>query len=593
MFFDWKPTVSMTASTKSSLCIAFLAFALIAGWSTRPAAQPPAVADATKADETTPAEATSNESTDSPELSESSGDAVNDMQSNAIREQSAAWGHWGVDASKYSSWTNHSNRLIPVYTFGITLDSLRQEGSVYSDRERLEKLYGTVTPGTHQPSADYFDQTDVYRLQQQAIAAGKKNIVLFVFDGMDWQTTRAAALYKAGKVRYERGRGTGLSFQDYRGVETDYGLVVTSPRQSGATFDVDAQTVTGQKDITGGYDPQRGGHTPAMEQSRRSYLVGLERDREHTVTDSAASATSLCSGIKTYNGAIGVDAFGQAVESIAHQLQREKGFAIGMVTSVPVSHATPASAYANNVTRKDYQDISRDLLGLPSSFHRDAPNQGVDVLIGGGYGQGKGADKVQGSNFMPGNTYLHESDLRRSDVANGGRYVVAKRTKDRDGADVLNEAADQAVKGNHRLVGFFGGRGGHLPFQTADGDYKPTFDIRGTEKYSQADIQENPTLAEMATAALKVLQQDPDGFWLMIEAGDVDWANHANNLDNSIGAVLSGEAAFDAVVDWVEKNDAWQETAILLTADHGHYLVIEAPETIAAAGADKVGKSEK
>ena len=69
-------------------------------------------------------------------------------------------------------------------------------------------------------------------------------------------------------------------------------------------------------------------------------------------------------------------------------------------------------------------------------------------------------------------------------------------------------------------------------------------------------------------------------FWLMIEAGDVDWANHSNNIDNSIGAVLSGDAAFQSVTDWIEANGGWADTAVFVTADHGHYLVLEKPEAL-------------
>ena len=74
----------------------------------------------------------------------------------------------------------------------------------------------------------------------------------------------------------------------------------------------------------------------------------------------------------------------------------------------------------------------------------------------------------------------------------------------------------------------------------------------------------------MTRAALLVLEQAIDGFWLTIEAGDVDWANHANNLDNSIGAVLSGDEAFRVVMDWIEENNAWSYTAVIVTADHGN-----------------------
>ncbi len=520
-----------------------------------------------------------------PSSAAESNDAMREMQSEAVRNQAAPWAHWGVMPDKYSSWLNHSNRMIPLYTFGMTLDSLRDEGSVYADAERLKKLYGEVPSGTVNPQANYFDQTDVYRLQRQAAEAGKKHIILMVFDGMDWPTTRAAAIYKSGRDDYDRGRGTGLAFQDYRGVATDFGFIVTSPRQSGAKFDVNSQTVAeGLRDVGGGYDPTRGGSVPWQEQSRRNYLLGLDRERPHDVTDSAASATSLVAGIKTYNGAIGVDAEGKAAESIARQLQAEKGYAIGVVSSVPVSHATPAAAYSHNVTRKDYQDLSRDLLGLPSSFHRDDPLPGVDVLIGGGHGEGDGEDAAQGNNFQAGNPYLHQSDMRRANIEKGGRYVVAERTEGREGREVLHEAADAAIDGDHRLLGFFGVRGGHLPFRTADGGYDPTFDMKGTEKYSPADIRENPTLSDMVSAALSVLERDEDGFWLMVEAGDVDWANHANNLDNSIGAVLSGDSAFQTVVDWVQRRGAWDDTVLFLTSDHGHFLVLDDEQAIAEAG---------
>ena len=69
----------------------------------------------------------------------------------------------------------------------------------------------------------------------------------------------------------------------------------------------------------------------------------------------------------------------------------------------------------------------------------------------------------------------------------------------------------------------------------------------------------------------------------MVEAGDVDWANHSNNLDDSIGAVLSGDAAFKTVTDWVEANGGWSDTAVLLTADHGHYLVLDKPDALVVA----------
>ena len=514
------------------------------------------------------------------------GDPISDLQTNAINAGRADWGHWGSNPNTYAAWNNHSNRLIPVYTFGITLKEINRNGSVYSDPTRLEELYGLVPEDTVNPDAQYFDQTDIYGLQWQAIKAGKKRVILVVFDGMDWQTTYAAALYKTGKVSYNQGRGTGLVLQDYRGTETDFGFCVTSPLLGNVKLDVDSQTLAdAAQPATGGYDAKRGGATPWDPAPSRDYLMGLDRSRPHTVTDSASSATSLTAGIKTYNAAINIDGKGNRVETIAHRLQRDHAMAIGVVTSVPISHATPAAAYSHNVTRNDYQDLTRDLIGLPSVSHRTDPMPGVDVLIGGGWGENKENDDRQGANFIPPGVFYDPADLEKVSVQNGGRYVMTQRTAGRSGSELLAAAKNQAMESKSRLLAVFGSKGGNLPLATADGDFKPAIDPKGKVEYSQADIDENPTLAEMAVAALELLEANPNGFWLMVEAGDVDWANHANNLDGSIGAVLSGDAAVAAVFQWIEQRQAWEDTAVIVTADHGHYLVVTDPATIADAGA--------
>ena len=87
------------------------------------------------------------------------------------------------------------------------------------------------------------------------------------------------------------------------------------------------------------------------------------------------------------------------MEPIARKLQ-QAGYAVGVVTTVPISHATPACAYANNVHRDDYQDLTRDLIGLPSIAHPATPLPGLDVLIGAGWGESKDKDGPQGENFV-------------------------------------------------------------------------------------------------------------------------------------------------------------------------------------------------
>lgn len=498
------------------------------------------------------------------------GDHLYELQTRAKTEGHSDVAHWGPNSAKYISWSSHSNRLIPIYTFGATLDDYQGENSAYRDAAKLEKIYGRMPTHTLNPKAEYFDQTDTYRLQKRAAKAGKKYIFLVVFDGLDWHGTRAAAIYYNRADRYGSGRGTGLYFQDYRGAPTDFGYFVNAPHNSGTKTDVNGQVVLnpgGKR--AGGYDPRFGGATPWAAKFDPDYLIGKNRRRPHPYIDSAAGAVALTAGVKTYNGSINVGPQGEQLTPIARELQKQ-GYAVGVVTSVPISHATPAAAYANNVSRNDYQDISRDLVGQPSIAHRGAALPGVDVLLGAGWGVKTKSDSKQGRNFVPGPKYYTEQMLEKADLRHGGKYQVVTRQAGVRGAPALAAAASQAAERGTRLLGVFGTDEGHLPFATANGDYG---------SYSKAELNENPTLAELASAALRVLERK-DRFWMMLEAGDVDWAEHGNNLDNMIGAIKSGDDAFRAVVEWIERRDAWKDSLVIVTADHGHLLILDQPKRL-------------
>jgi len=528
-------------------------------------------------------------------------DHVRDLQTAAVKNGHSPIAHWGVDPKNYKEWSTHSNRLIPVYTFGtlgagegVDLNSYLGKNSAYRSEAKLKSIYGRVPSNTLNFEAQYCDQTDLAALQRAAFRAGKKHVILMIFDGMDWQTTRLAAIYNEKQVSYSQGRGTGTHFQNYTANgTTQFGFMCVAPLNDGTECDVDTQTVTnpGGK-YPGGYNVAKGGAFPWSSPSDDIfYLTGRAPDGkgkgEHPYPDSANTAQAMTSGVKSYNNSINVDYAGQHVSPISHELQTA-GFAVGAVTSVPISHATPACSYAQNVDRDDYQDLTRDLLGLPSSSHPTKPLQGLDVLIGGGFGDtatktGDAEKKMrgQGKNFVPGNIWLTATDRRTIDVATGGRYVVVERTAGASGRESLLAAADRAVSSSHRLLGFFGigSAKGHLPFATADGDFQPAVGrANKIESYTSADLAENPTLADMTAAALMVLDKNKKGFWLMVEAGDVDWANHDNNLDTSIGAVNSGDLAFRVITDWVERHSNWSETLVIVTADHGHYLWLDRPE---------------
>lgn len=514
------------------------------------------------------------------------------LQAAAIEQGRADFGHWGVDPENYMDWGSHSNRLIPVYTFGtkqapqgVSLSHYTGTHSVYRNADGIRALYGRLPSATHNPKAEYCDQTNIYDLQLAGLLAGKKQIFLVIFDGMDWQTTQLAAIVKTGRIPYTSGRGTGLHFQDYTaGGTTEFGWMVTSPHNEGTKTDVNTQTVLNPGGaVFGGYDPASGGSTPWAIAPDFGYPITkpAENGQKHAYTDSSCSASSMTAGLKSYNNAVNVDYAGNQVQTIAHQAQ-ERGYAVGAVTSVPISHATPAAAYAHNVHRDDYQDLTRDMLGLKSISHPEQPLPGMDVIISGGYGDESEKHTGNGDNFVPGNVYLTSADLHAVDVRHGGKYVTAVRTAGIPGGKALQAAAEQAASQQKRLLGFYGNGAykGHLPFQTANGDFQPVVGrSKKAEVYEPADLEENPTLAEMTQAAITALAPRKN-FWLMVEPGDVDWANHDNNIDNSAGAVFSGDAAVKVITDWVETHSNWDDALLIVTADHGHYLNLTRPELL-------------
>ncbi len=517
--------------------------------------------------------------------------------------------HFGSQGTPgvFSNHTSHSNRLIPFYTFGRKLDPTEYTGanSPYRDAEKIRALYGFVPKNTLNPRAEYCDQSDFGRILASAVKRGVKHLFIVWFDGLDWPTTQAAAVAKTGKV-YEAGKGSGLIFQDYDAERSaHFGFYVTSPTADANVPDVDAQTVTiPATSHRGGYDPEIAGPSPwalgPLGRNAPGYLKGQsghQADKAgvlalgrapHAYTDSSTSAAAFVSGKKAYNSSINVLDDGTLTPTLFHALQNA-GWKVGTVTSVPFDHASPAAMYAHNVDRDDYQDLARDMLGLRSITQqtgKEPEHPGLDVVMGTGFGQ-TASEKgllAQGKNSVKGGLYITDADKAAIDVTHGGNYVVAQTTPGTSAAKVLADAAERARSTHKRLFALFGSaKLGHLPYRTADGRFDPAPDLDGkAESYTQADLTEQPTLADMTRAALTVVAPTPEqSFALFIEAGDVDFALHKNNLDNAVGAVYSGEDAIKAVISWVETQSNWDDSAMVVAADHGHYLVIDDLKAIA------------
>lgn len=554
------------------------------------------------------------------------GDSLSQYQADAIAAKNAKksrpW-HFGSQPAGdiYTNHTSHSNRLIPVYTFGskINMADVAGANSLYRDAAKIKALYGYDAPNTLNPQAEYFDQTDLKKLQADAVNRGVKHLFVVWFDGFDWDTTQAAAAAKSG-ITYSAEKGTGLIFQDYTANNTArFGYYVTSPSQDDPSqMNVNSQTISFDPDITrGGYDALIAGPNPwtpgPLYAKAPGYLKGsagnaadkkgvLDAGRAiHAYTDSSTSAASAFNGVKSYNNSLNVTPDGKPAKTLWHDLQKQ-GWKLGTVTSVPFNHASPAGPYARNIYRDDYQDIARDMLGQKSVMVQNGQAEqlsGLDVVLGAGFGKVEQSfqhAKVQGNNAADGSKYLANADRDAADVKNGGKYVVVQRTSGQSGRDLVLTAATKAAAENHRLFGVFGTTFGHLPYRTADADYKPVAGVKPKEVYTDADLKENPTLSDMTRAALTVLTaQKGKPFALFVESGDVDFALHDNNLDNAVGAVYSGEAAIQVIIDWVEKNSNWNDSAMIVTADHGHMLHIDDINAIAgqAAGKNDPRESQK
>ena len=307
----------------------------------------------------------------------------------------------------FSNHTSHTNRLVPVYVFGrkANLAAVMGENSLYRDPRKIKELYGVLPENTVNPRAVYADQSDLYRVQKEAVARGARHLFIVWFDGLDWPTTQAAAIVKTGKV-YSEGKGSGLIFQDYdAGGTAQFGFVVTSPTHDQNQVDVNRESVAiPPTSLGGGYDARiagpnpwtlgpLGSRAPGYFKGQSASVADLAGVRNvggvlHAYTDSSQSAAEFFSGVKAYNNGVNVTDDGRLVTTLFHELQ-DRAWKVGTVTSVPFDHVSPAAMYAQNVYRDDYQDIARSMLGLPGILQetRHVPlRPGLDVVIGTGTG---------------------------------------------------------------------------------------------------------------------------------------------------------------------------------------------------------------
>ena len=332
-----------------------------------------------------------------------------------------------------------------------------------------------------------------------------KNIIFMIADGCGYNHVDAANIYRFGKI------GTGI----YEKFPVKYGMTTYA--------------VGGEQ------------YNPDSAWTDFNYV-------KKKPTDSAASATAMSTGVKTYNGAIGVDIDKKPLETIVERAER-LGKASGVITSVQFNHATPAAFAAHKESRSNYSEIGREMI-LESQ---------IDVIMGAGH-------PVYDDN---GNE-LTDPDF----AAWGGQENWQNLTAGRIGGDANGD-------GTPDLWHFISGREEFQALASGDTPIR-VFGLAPVKSTLQqkrngdenADIfsvplnESAPTLTEMTLAAINVLDNDPDGFFLMIEGGAVDWASHDNQSGRMIEEKIDFDQAIEAVLGWIEAKSNWQETLVMITGDH-------------------------
>ena len=235
---------------------------------------------------------------------------------------------------------------------------------------------------------------------------------------------------------------------------------------------------------------------------------------DKSITDSAASASAMATGVKTDNGHISVDP-GEAILETILEIAEARGMATGLVTTVQISHATPAAFAAHVPDRNMYTEIALQMI-----------ESGVDVLLGGGEDE-----------FLPtAEIGCYPEAGERGD----GRNLITEAQA--AGFTYVCDAAGLASVDpltDDRLLGLFADEGMMRPF--------------------------SPSLAALTEKAIDILSRDPEGFFLMVEGGQIDWAGHANDGANVIGDVIGLDEAVQEGLDYAAIHP---DTLVIVTADH-------------------------
>tara|TARA_R110000772_G_scaffold77020_9_gene165910 strand:- start:5595 stop:7478 length:1884 start_codon:yes stop_codon:yes gene_type:complete len=351
-----------------------------------------------------------------------------------------------------------------------------------------------------------------------SLRGSAKNIILFVGDGMGISTVTASRILE-GQRKGNLGEENQLSFDKL----AFSGLA--------KTYNVDAQT-----------------------------------------PDSAGTMTAMMSGVKTDVGVIGVNeniergdcstvAGNELITAL--ELAEIAGKSTGIISTARITHATPAATYAKSADRNwedisdmpqaaitvGCEDIAQQLVNFEANLEARISGidvDGIEVAFGGGR-----------RHFLPKDPAFNSTDAVseiEGDRTDGRDLTAEWQEKYTNGVFIMDETGFNGIntETTERVFGLF--NESHMQYE-AD---------------RKNDVAGEPSVSQMTKKAIQILDNNDDGYFLMVESGRIDHGHHAGSAYNALTDTIEFANAVQSAID----NTDPSETLILVTADHGHVFTI-------------------
>ncbi|BCU56787.1 alkaline phosphatase [Enterobacter kobei] len=295
------------------------------------------------------------------------------------------------------------------------------------------------------------------------------------------------------------------------------------------------------------------------------YSLDKKTGKPDYVTDSAASATAWSTGVKSYNGALGVDIHEKDHQTIL-ELAKAAGYATGNVSTAELQDATPAALVSHVISRKCYgPSVTSEKCALNAlekggkgSITEQLLNARPDVTLGGG---AKTFAETATAGEWQGKTLREQAQIR-------GYQLVS----DASGLAAITDASQDKP-----LLGLFSEGNMPVRWEGPKASYHGNLDkpaVTCTPNPKRTDSV--PTLAAMTDKAIELLSKNQKGFFLQVEGASIDKQDHAANPCGQIGETVDLDQAVQKALAFAKKDG---NTLVIVTADHAHASQIIAPDS--------------